>query len=286
MTALALPAPYWEGAGVKLYFGQAEEIGPRLVDRGMVFMDPPYSAHVHAKSRAGARKTPLVDGNGNMSHASISRTKTFGFEHLTPELQRDLARISFRLARRWVLVFCDLEGISGWKNALEEAGLNYRRTMLWDKIGSTPQFTGDQPAVAGEAIVAAHPFCGNGRERRRWNSHGKRGIYSVPIELNRGGGGEKRINETQKPLLLIEAILRDFAEPDELVYDFVAGGGTTGVACIHLGLRGVLIERRKEQIEATADRLEAEARKPKQTDFLTARVPEMKQVDLFAGGML
>lgn len=200
-------------------------------------MDPPYSAHVHRNARSAVRKVPLYDGAGKVfpsnGRRAISRGADFGFAHATPELIEAWSVEVARVTRRWIVVFSDVESCYLWRGALERAGLEYVRTAFWDKRGGAPQFSGDRPAVACEAITLAHP-----RGRKRWNGGGKRGIYSVPIELNRGGV-LRRHHPTAKPLALMLQLIEDFTDPGETVLDPFAGSATTGVAAVRLGRRFV-----------------------------------------------
>jgi site-specific DNA-methyltransferase (adenine-specific) len=47
---------------------------------------------------------------------------------------------------------------------------------------------------------------------------------------------------TQKPVAILERILRASSNPGDLVLDFFAGSGTTGQACLNLGRRFILID--------------------------------------------
>jgi len=53
---------------------------------------------------------------------------------------------------------------------------------------------------------------------------------------------DRTVHPTQKPLLLMEHIVRDFTRPGDTILDPFMGSGTTGVACGHLGRRFVGIE--------------------------------------------
>ncbi|HZM28658.1 MAG TPA: site-specific DNA-methyltransferase, partial [Gemmatimonadales bacterium] len=133
-----------------------------------------------------------------------------------------------------------LESHHLWRRDLEAFGLQHIRVGIWRKEGATPQFTGDRPAVAAEAIEIAgqlgaleiaHPF-----GRKRWSGGGEHAFWSAPIVLNRGRS-KKRFHTTQKPDALMEALVRQFSEPGELVLDPFTGSGTTAVACRRLGRR-------------------------------------------------
>lgn len=211
-----------------------------------VITDPPYSAHVHGQSMRGL----TVTHKGGAAD-EIAERRELGFEHITTDQMEALADQWARLVTRWVLVFCDVESSHLWRGALESAGLEYLRTMAWVKLGGAPQFTGDRPAVAFEAIVVAHQ-----PGRKRWNGGGKAGVYSVPTAIDRDrSGANKRIHTTQKPVDLMDALIRDFTDRGDLILDPFAGSGTTGVAALRNGRRFVGWEREAKWHAAAVKRL-------------------------------
>lgn len=256
--------PYYERAGIVLFCGDCREVSPTLTERGIVIFDAPYSEHTHAKARSGRMK-----GDGG----SFVRNTDLGFVALSGELREHLARESARLATRWVLSFSDVESLGMWRNSLTAAGLDYVRTAAWRKIGATPQFSGDRPAIGFETITIAHP-----RGRKRWNGGGRHGWWDVPdpwsddlaefdadlvyeettvrSEGMSGGKGEPRIHETQKPERLMSDLIEDFSDPGELIYDFTAGGATTLVCAHRMGRRAVGIEIREAICEKAARRID------------------------------
>ncbi len=72
-------------------------------------------------------------------------------------------------------------------------------------------------------------------------------------------GREKTGYPTQKPLRLIERIVRVHSNPGDRLLDFFAGSGTLGAAAHGLGRDAVLIDNHPEAIALMADRL-ADAR--------------------------
>lgn len=62
---------------------------------------------------------------------------------------------------------------------------------------------------------------------------------------------------TQKPLKLIERIVRASSSPGDLVADFFGGSGTTAVAAAMLGRRYLLVDTNPEAIRITKHRLDA-----------------------------
>ncbi len=201
-------------------------LGARSVDH--VITDPPYSAHVHAQAMRGLTAT-----RGKSEKNEIRARADLGFAPLTAADRRRAARHFARVARRWILVFCDVESSHLWRRDLERAGARYLRTGAWVKAGGAPQFSGDRPAVGFEAIVICHA---GGGGRMRWNGRGRPAIWTVPTAIDRDRTGRnKRRHPTQKPLALMAALIRDFTDAGELVCDAYAGSGTTGVAAAELG---------------------------------------------------
>ncbi len=66
---------------------------------------------------------------------------------------------------------------------------------------------------------------------------------------------EKTGYPTQKPLKLLERIVRVHSEPNDWVLDFFAGSGTTGEASARLGRRYVLVDNNPESVAIMCRRL-------------------------------
>lgn len=235
------------GPGWRLERGDCLALMAGMPDDSMdvVITDPPYDEHTHKSGRRGSASLHAGYREAQTStRAAISRTRSLGFDAMTTD-QMDSAAAQFaRLARRWSLVFCTVEmvgdsaadGGHGWRAAGERAGLEYVRTAVWHKLNAAPQFTGDRPSQAVEAIVCFHR-----PGRKRWNGGGKHGYYAHPIVLNRGGNSE-RLHTTQKPLSLMRELVEDFTDVGEVVLDAYAGSGTTLLAAKQLGRRSVGFE--------------------------------------------
>jgi len=65
---------------------------------------------------------------------------------------------------------------------------------------------------------------------------------------------EKTGYPTQKPLGIMERIIRASSNPGDLVLDFFAGSGTTGEACLKLGRRFILVDNNSQAIEVMKNR--------------------------------
>lgn len=185
-----------------------------------VLTDPPYEAEAHTLGR----RIKTVGGGGNYG---MTGGLALNFAPITEAEREAVADEMVRVARRWIIVFCQVEAVAAWRDALEDAGATYKRACAWLKSDAQPQLSGDRPGMGYESIVCAHKL-----GRSRWNGGGKRGVY----ESARASTIERRpaLHMTEKPLPLMEQLVRDFTEDGDLVCDPYAGSGTTGVACVRL----------------------------------------------------
>jgi hypothetical protein len=87
----------------------------RLPDTSVdvVITDPPYEAECHTSHRLVAR------AGGKLEVEPLT------FPPITEELRTQSAQQMARVARRWILVFCQVEAAMKWRSALE-AELNPR----------------------------------------------------------------------------------------------------------------------------------------------------------------
>lgn len=60
---------------------------------------------------------------------------------------------------------------------------------------------------------------------------------------------------TQKPVALMEYLIRTYTNEGETVLDFTMGSGTTGVACVNTGRKFIGIERDEEYFQIAQDRI-------------------------------
>lgn len=75
------------------------------------------------------------------------------------------------------------------------------------------------------------------------------------LKFNRGTRNNKKSHPTQKPVELMEYLIKTYANENETVLDFTMGSGTTLVACQNLNRRGIGIELEKKYFDIATDRL-------------------------------
>ena len=73
---------------------------------------------------------------------------------------------------------------------------------------------------------------------------------------NEASDNRKRLHPTQKPVDLLEYLIRTYTNEGGLVLDNCMGSGSTGVACIHSGRKFIGIEKDASYFEKAKQRIE------------------------------
>lgn len=257
-------APFWLHQGDCLNFMRG------LPDKScdVVITDPPYSEHVHAKSRPAATLTDRAK-----YPSDLIRNRDFGFAHITEAEINAAAEQFARLTKRWVLVFCNVELAHVWRAALVKHGLEYVRTGIWVKIAGPPQFSGDRPAPGYESIVIAHP-----PGKKRWNGGGKSAVWQHRIVVD--STKTPRLHKAQKPRALMGDLVTLFSDPGEIILDAFAGSGSTGEAAVTNERRSIMCERDPEVFGVMWKRCEAVKAQPKAWGFDFDQTPKLSMPEV------
>jgi hypothetical protein len=136
-----------------------------------------------------------------------------------------------------------------------------RKAGFWD-ANRRPMRTFEDVLVFGPAPVTYNPQMGEGVPYSATQGHDLKGVYRersdgearvlhrdvtsrFPTDVltfdpvdNRG-----RLHNTQKPVALMEYLIRTYTNEGETVLDNTCGSGTTGVACVNTGREFVGIEK-------------------------------------------
>ena len=89
-----------------------------------------------------------------------------------------------------------------------------------------------------------------------WINEGKRTPTTIR-KINRvSAGGKKPLHPTEKPIELMEWIIKSYTNENDLVLDFTMGSGSTGVACMNTNRRFVGIELDEKYFNIAKNRIE------------------------------
>jgi hypothetical protein len=154
--------------------------------------------------------------------------------------------------RRWSVVFTDVESVHLWIAAMQAQGVEYVRSVPWVRW-SQPQMSGDRPPTGAEMICIFHaPRKNQGGGKMHWNGPGNRVAYrsedldAEPLAraeyLAKSLRGKDKYS-CEKPLDLMLALVSDYSDPGETVFDPCSGMGTTALAAQLLGREAFGLER-------------------------------------------
>ncbi len=87
------------------------------------------------------------------------------------------------------------------------------------------------------------------------NSEYKQKFTNYPNEIIEFDIESNTIHETQKPILLLEYLIKTYSNENNLVLDNTMGSGSTGIACINLKRQFIGIELEEKYFELAKSRL-------------------------------
>lgn len=230
-------SPKWQSTcgNVSLYLGDFLDV-MHEVKSNHIITDPPFEKEAHTLQRRVTRGKEAVN-------------EPLSFPALKEEERIGIAVNASKMNSGWVLVFCQAEAVSIWRDTFESNGVSYKRPMVWIKPDGMPQFTGDRPGMGYESIVAAW----SGEGKSTWNGGGKHGVFT---HIKNSGGSH--LHPTQKPLPLILELVSLFTNKGDTICDPFMGSGTTGVACITYGCKFIGIEKDPTFFEIAKKRIQQE----------------------------
>lgn len=141
------------------------------------------------------------------------------------------------------------------------ASLLGNRRMTYNPQGVKPAGENVVSAVKHGRTMGARP----NQVGRRYQAH--TGFPSSILEYA-NITGSNAVHPTQKPVDLLEYLIKTYTNEGETVLDFTMGSGSTGVACLNTGRHFVGIEKDAEIYETARLRIEEHAERERQLELL------------------
>lgn len=194
-----------------------------------VISDPPYGDRTHTGQEEGA------DG---------SERQAITYASWTPyDVERFVAHWSPR-AHGWMACLTSHDLIPAWEQAYTDAGRYAFAPVPIVCENPAPRMVGDGPTSGAVYLMAARP------RSSAYFPGSLPGHYRYVRPPGAGGGGRG------KPVLLMEAIVRDYTRRGELVCDPCAGWGSTLQAARVLGRRAIGAEVDSEAFAEACRRID------------------------------
>lgn len=115
-----------------------------------------------------------------------------------------------------------------------------------------PQFTTGKPYKISRRNEGAQGGAYGTQKRTGMINEGIRHPITI---IEYGSSNASKVHPTQKPIALMEYMIRTYTQEGETVLDNCMGSGTTGVACANTGRKFIGIERDDKYFEIASKRI-------------------------------
>ena len=223
----------------KIYNGDCLEIMDSLIEEGIkvdcILTDPPYMI---------ARK--------NNFHTMGRKGIDFGEWDKDVDLFSWLDRIPKLLSKNGsVVIFNDWKNLGDIARYCESLGLEIKDLLRWEKTNPMPRNRDRRYITDYECAI----WLVNKKSKwvfNRLDEKYQRPKFEYPVV----SGNEKTIHTTQKPVKLMEEIIRVHTKKDNTILDCFMGSGSTGVACMNTNRKFIGIELDKNYFNIAKQRIE------------------------------
>ena len=153
----------------------------------------------------------------------------------------------------------------------------YRHQWVWNKNNSAGFATAkirpfsicEDILVFGKNKVNYYPIMTKGKLRKKGGYSSSDNYTLTPTQTTNDEYYPKnlldfsnasqvgKVHPTQKPVALMEYLIKTYTQEGETVLDFVMGSGTTGIACKNTGRKFIGIEKDETYFKIAQDRIAA-----------------------------
>ena len=188
----------------------------------LVVTDPPYGMSYQSNMRKEKHKKIVVDDNIDWLESWVVELKRL----CKPEAH--------------LYIFCSWHKVDEFKAVIQNH-FNVKNILIWDKnVGGMGDLEGDY-SPSYEMVI----FCSNGS--KKLNGGRDRSILRT-IRTNNEN------HPTEKPIELMEYLIKTYTNENDTVLDNTMGSGTTNLACIKLNRKSIGIEKEKEYYDVAVRR--------------------------------
>ena len=151
-----------------------------------------------------------------------------------------------------LIVFNDFKKASDIINICSNAGFEYKDVIIWEKTNPMPRNRDRRYVPSLELMIWVVK-----KQKDKWTFNRQGNSYQSPIMryASESGGAFKRYQPTQKPVKLIEEIIKIHSNSGELVLDPFMGSGTTAISAINTGRKFVGFESDKKYYDILTKRI-------------------------------
>lgn len=214
----------------ELRLGRWQDVSAGIVADALIF-DAPYSEQTHSSELEVRADSGLTEG----------LTPSYG--HLTPEQVYEFVHEWHQFCRGWMVSITDDILVPVWRAAYREVGRYAFASVPCVLRGMSVRMRGDGPSSWAVYAMVSRPST---KEFAAWGTLD--GAYTGPRGSESGGG-------RGKPDWLMQALVRDYSRPGDLIVDPFCGWGSTLIAARALGRRSIGIDVDADALTETRRRL-------------------------------
>ena len=239
---------------INLHHGDCLEVMDALIEQGVtvdaIITDPPYGTtackwdSVIPFDAMWERLNKLIKPNGAIV--------LFGSEPFS-----SLLRVSNIKNYKYDWVW-EKSRATGFLNSKKQPLRAHENILLFYKTPPPyfPQMSQGEPYTKNMRGVPKENMYGSFKPHAPKSESGDRFPRSVLYFKTSETEPNKGLHPTQKPVALMEYLIKTYTHEGEMVLDFTMGSGTTGVACINTGMGFIGIERDDAYFEIAKQRIE------------------------------
>ena len=233
----------------KIYRGDCLEVMDKLIEQGikvdMILTDPPYGTtdckwdSVIPFDEMWSRLNQLIKPNGAIV--------LFGKQPFTSELIHSNIK-NFRYELIW--------------EKPQATNFMFLKKQFGQCTENISLFYKKQPTYNPQMIKTDKPIISNGGntsktyKKQTFKGSKEKRFEKYPLNILKFKREYKPIHPTQKPVDLLEYLIKTYTNENELVLDFTMGSGSTGVACVNTNRKFIGIELDEKYFEIAKKRIE------------------------------
>lgn len=239
---------------MKLYNGDCLEVMDKLIERDvkvdMILTDPPYGT-------TACKWDSIIPFDEMWKRLKLLRKDNTPIVLFGSEPFSSMLRCSNIKEFKYDWIWKKSKG-TGHLNAkrqpmrdIENISIFYKKQCLY-----IPQMSLGKPYKEKSGWKNKGGFEGYGKDKRIGNDNEGTRYPKQIIEFNVVERGN--VHPTQKPVELLEYLIKTYTNEGDTILDFTMGSGSTGVACKHLNRNFIGIELDEKYFEIAKKRIEEE----------------------------
>jgi DNA modification methylase len=151
-----------------------------------------------------------------------------------------------------LIVFNDFKKVSDVIAIATKAGFEFKDVIVWEKTNPMPRNRDRRYVPSLELMIWFVK-----KQKAKWTFNRRDSSYQSPVMryASESGGAFRRYHPTQKPVKLIEEIIKIHSNAGELVLDPFMGSGTTAISALNTGRKFVGFELDKKYFGILTNRI-------------------------------